>query len=213
MTNPAASLSSQESINAVRQHPVGWNSIAPRNEGQNGFLIKSQERTLVAVVIHLADCGAALNPVYGLDLELVLSVLIEPEDLQGNLVLLTYAHLQQETIYPFPRKDEARLFAPCQALRPLPEFAVHQDHDSPNHPNQTPDFCDLKVTGTWPIPIYASELHHPGYVVESTEGITCHNPGDTAFHEGSAHPTKKELQVTSGRIDGGFNTSNSRDAA
>jgi hypothetical protein len=141
MTNTAASLSSQESINAIRQHPIGWNSIAPR------------------------------------------------------------------------KKDEARLFAPCQALRPLPEFALHQDHDSPIHPNQTPDFCDLKVTGTWPIPIYASELHHPGFVVESTQGIACHNPGDTAFHEGSAPATNQELQVTSGCIDGGFNTSNPRDAA
>jgi len=216
MTNHAASHPSPEFQNAARQYSVAQNSIAIWTLGQNGFLLKSPEGTLVAVDPYLSNSCAALNTLYGLDFGRVLPVFIEPEDLWVDLVLVTHSHLDHldpETIRRFTRKDEAHFFAPWQAFRLLPELGVHQDHASLIHPLQTLEFRDLKVTGTWSIPTDATDLNHLGFVVEFANGIKFYNTGDTAFHELLAHARNMEPQEMSICINGGFNNLSPWDAA
>jgi L-ascorbate 6-phosphate lactonase len=200
----------------IRSFHVNPGSIAIWTLGQNGFLLKSPEGTVVAVDPYLTDHCTSLNAEYGLDFGRILPVFVEPEDLDVDLVLLTHSHLDHtdpETIRRFTRKDEARFFAPWQACRGLPCLGVPSDRAEMIHPLETREFRDLRITGTWSLPTDDSDLNHMGFVVEFANGLKFHNTGDTAFHDLLGHVQKMEPQIMSLCINGGFNNLDPWDGA
>ena len=75
MIHHVASLPSLESQAPVRPYPIPQYSIALWTLGQNGFLLKSPEGTLVAVDPYLSNSCVTLNTVYGLDFSSILNSL------------------------------------------------------------------------------------------------------------------------------------------
>lgn len=200
----------------VRQFQVPRDSLVLWTLGQNGFLLKSPEGTVVVVDPYLTDHCVSLNAAYGLDFSRILPVFVEPEDLWVDLVLLTHSHLDHtdpETIRRFTRKDEARFMAPWQSWQQLLALKVPRDRAELIHPLETREFRDLQVIGTWSIPTDPSDLNHMGFVIEFANGIRFYNTGDTAFHELLAHVQKMEPQIMTICINGGFQNLSPWDAA
>ena len=216
MCSMIAGPSSREFMHRVREYQVPRHAIAIWTLGQNGFLLKSPEGTVVALDPYLSDYCTTFNATYGLDCRRVLPVFIEPEDLWVDLVLLTHSHedhTDPETIRRFTRKDQARFIASWQAWCLLAPWGVPVGCSFLIHPLQTLEFRDLKVMGTWCIPTDSSDLNHLGFVVEFANGIKFYNTGDTAFHELLSHIKKMEPHVMTVCINSGFNNLGPWDAA
>src|SRR5258708_721637 len=105
----------------IREFPVPRGSVALWWLGQNGFLFKSPEGTLLSTDLYLTNSCAALAP-EGMDLSRRIPVLIPPEEIDVDLYLCTHNHpdhTDPETIERLRHKDTAYFIGPhpsCEAF-------------------------------------------------------------------------------------------------
>ena len=90
----------------VREFAVSKESVAIWWLGQNGYLLKSPEGTIIGIDLYLTDsCASLPTPV---NLKRRIPVLIEPEDLRIDLFACTHNHQDHtdpETVGRLRNKD------------------------------------------------------------------------------------------------------------
>ncbi len=191
--------------------------------GQNGWLWKDPQGTLVAVDPYLTDYCAAGRTAERTAKSRLLPVFIEPEDLEADLVLITHSHCDHADPYTwerYPRKETTRFLAPWDAAAVLRGAGVPEGQITVMHPGQQEYAKGVSVTGVFAEPTDATDLNHLGYLVRFSSGFAWYNTGDTARSELTARQIRErfgwgpgELDLMTVCINGGYNNLGPYDAA
>ena len=176
--------------------------------GQNGFLFKSPEGTLIGVDLYLTDSCAALGAEFGVNTSRTVPVLIAPEELDLDLFACTHNHQDHtdpETVRNLRNKDTFQFLGPHPSCDTFVREGVETGRIQPVWPQCETEFRDLKLRGTFALPTDTSDLNHMGFLLQFGNGPKIYMTGDTDYtdllHEAAAH--KPDLLITC--INGGYN--------
>jgi L-ascorbate 6-phosphate lactonase len=152
--------------------------------GQNGFVLKTEGSSLVAIDPYLTDyCNRRKTGQPGANSR-ILPVFVEPEDFQVDVILLTHGHCDHsdpETLIRYRNKADTHVVAPWQAA----EIARQAGFDRVDviHPGQQIRWRDISIAATFAEPTDATDLNHVGYLLSFDCGKVYYNSGDTARTE------------------------------
>lgn len=176
--------------------------------GQNGFLFKSPEGTLIGVDLYLTDSCAALGAPLGVNTSRAVPVLITPEALDVDLFACTHNHQDHtdpETVRNLRNKDTFQFLGPHPSCGTFVQEGVESARIQPVWPQCETEFRDLKLRGTFALPTDTSDLNHMGFLLQFGNGPKIYMTGDTDYtdllHEAAAH--SPDLLITC--INGGYN--------
>ena len=176
--------------------------------GQNGFLFKSPEGTLIGVDLYLTDSCAALGAKIGVNTSRTVPVMISPRELDVDLFACTHNHQDHtdpETVRNLRNKDTFRFLGPHPSCDTFAREGVETGRIQPLWPQCETEFRDLKLRGTFALPTDTSDLNHMGFLLQFGNGPKIYMTGDTDYtdllHEAAAH--KPDLLITC--INGGYN--------
>jgi len=198
----------------IRDYPVSKNSVAIWWLGQNGYIFKSPEGTLVSNDLYLTDSCKALNT--DLDLARRVPVMIEPEDLNVDVFACTHNHQDHtdpETIRRLRNRDTTQFIGPHPTCGVYRSEGIESSRIVPSWPDCELEFGDLKMHGTFALPTDTSDLNHMGFVFQFGNGPKIYVTGDSDYSDlllGAARH-KPDLMITV--INGGFNNMSHFEAA
>ncbi len=201
-------------MSEIREFRVPADSVAIWWLGQNGYIFKTPEGTLVGVDLYLTDSCASLVP--GLDLRRRVPVLIPPEELRVDVFACTHNHQDHtdpETIRALRHKDTIEFVGPHPSCQTFAAEGVETGRIVPAWPACEIEFRDVRLRGTFALPTDDTDLNHMGYVLEFARGPRVWVTGDTDFSEllYSAAKYSPDLMITC--INGGFNNLSHWEAA
>jgi len=211
MTNSGALM------RAIKAFPVPRGSVAMWWFGQNGYIMKSPEGTLVSTDLYLSDSCEGLAASLGLDLRRQVPILIPPEDLEVDLYTCTHNHQDHTdpaTIEGLRHKDTMMFLGPHPSCDVFRASGVEEGRIQPAWPQCLVEFRDVAVHGTFALPTDDTDLNHMGFVFQfGSRGPRVYVTGDTDYTEllVSAARHKPDLVVTC--INGGFNNLSHWEAA
>ena len=190
----------------IRQFPVKKGTVALWWLGQNGYLFKSHEGTLLAIDLYLTDSCAAVAPP-GMDMHRQVPVLIPPEEIDVDVIACTHNHQDHtdpETIARLRNKDTSLFVGPHPSCEVFRRKGVEEGRIQPLWPDHELEFRDLRMRATFALPTDDTDLNHMGYLLEFGGGPRIYMTGDTAECEllASAAKYKPALMITC--INGGF---------
>lgn len=190
----------------IREFAVPRNAVAFWWVGQNGFLFKTHEGTVVGTDLYLTDSCTKIAPP-GMDLSRKVPVLIPPEDLDVDVFVCTHNHQDHtdpETIERLRHKDTMQFVGPHPSCDVFARLGVETGRIVPVWPDHAVEFRDVRMRGTFAMPTDDTDLNHLGYVFEFGKAPRIYMTGDTADCEllDSARRHEPELMITC--INGGF---------
>jgi L-ascorbate 6-phosphate lactonase len=190
----------------IRATPVDRGTVALWWLGQNGFLFKTAQGTVVATDLYLTDSCVAIAPA-GLDLSRQVPVLIPPEEIDVDLYVCTHSHMDHadpETIGRLRNRDTMQFVGPQRTCEVFRECGVEKARIVPVFAGQETGFQDVGIRATFAMPTDDTDLNHVGYVFAFGRGPRIYMTGDTAACEllGSARKHQPEFLITV--INGGF---------
>lgn len=173
--------------------------------GQNGFLFKTAEGTVVGTDLYLTDSCAGL--IQGIDLSRQVPVLIPPEELDVDLYVCTHSHQDHadpETIGRLRRKETMLFVGPHRTCEVFRACGVEDGRMAAVWAGQEVEARDVAMRATFAMPTDDTDLNHVGYVFRFGGGPKVYMTGDTAACEllGSAGRQRPEYMITV--INGGF---------
>ncbi len=200
----------------IRAFPVARNSVGIWWLGQNGFIFKSHEGTLVSTDLYLTNSCAEFYREMGVNLERQVPVMIGPEEVDVDVFTCTHNHqdhTDQETIRRLRHKDTAQFVGPHPSCAVYREQGIEAGRIVPAWPDCTIEFRDVTIHGAFALPTDDSDLNHMGYVFRFGHGPTVYVTGDTDYSEllFAAGKHKPDLAITC--INGGFNNLSHFEAA
>lgn len=205
---------SAERMEAIRNTVIGPDSLGIWFLGQNGFVLKTHEGTLIAIDPYLTDaCGEkyADGP---FDLSRVIPVPIEPEDLDVDVVLITHSHEDHLDEWTLRRLQcTPWIIAPFQAMQRINEWGFKTQKLRLLHPAESLDVLGIRITGTFALPTDNTDLNHIGLNCTFSNGITFYNTGDTAYAQRMETLLPTNVDVCAICINGGFHNLTASDAA
>jgi L-ascorbate 6-phosphate lactonase len=189
----------------IRATPVARGTVALWWLGQNGFLFKTPEGTLVATDLYLTDSCVGLVP--GLDLSRQAPVLIPPEEIDVDVYVCTHSHRDHadpETITRLRRKDTMQFVGPHRTCEIYRQCGVEDGRISAVYAGQEIEVRDVAMQATFAMPTDDTDLNHVGYVFSFGSGPRIYMTGDTAACEllGAARSARPQYMITV--INGGF---------
>ncbi|MCC6585769.1 MAG: MBL fold metallo-hydrolase [Bryobacterales bacterium] len=198
----------------IRHFAVPKNHVAIWWFGQNGFIFKSPEGTLVSTDLYLTDSCEGLHP--GIDLKRRVPVLIEPEELDIDVFTCTHNHQDHtdpETVRRVKNKDTIAFVGPHPATDVYRAEKVEDGRIHVSYPQCEMEFKDVKINGTFALPTDDTDLNHMGFVFSFGNGPRVYVTGDTDYTDllVSAAKHKPDLVITC--INGGFNNLSHWEAA
>lgn len=192
----------------VRSYAVPKGEVGIWWLGQNGFLFKSPEGTLIGVDLYLTDSCAALGQPIGVNTSRTVPVLIAPEELDVDLFACTHNHQDHtdpETVRNLRNKDTFQFLGPHPSCETFAREGVESGRIQPVWPQCETEFRDLKLRGTFALPTDTSDLNHMGFLLQFGNGPKIYMTGDTDYtdllHEAAAH--QPDVLITC--INGGYN--------
>lgn len=195
-------------MNDIRAFAVPKGEVGIWWLGQNGFLFKSPEGTLIGVDLYLTDSCAALGAPIGVNTSRAVPVLITPEELDVDLFACTHNHQDHtdpETVRNLRNKDTFQFLGPHPSCDTFVREGVESARIQPVWPQCEIEFRDLKLRGTFALPTDTSDLNHMGFLLQFGNGPKIYMTGDTDYtdllHEAAAH--SPDLLITC--INGGYN--------
>ncbi len=201
-------------MSAIRTFAVPRNSVALWWLGQNGYIFKSPEGTLVSVDLYLTDCCEKKYP--GLDLRRQIPVLIPPSEVNVDVYTCTHSHSDHcdpETIEGLRNKDAIAFVGSgeCEALYRGAKIESGRIHTV--WPRAVFETKDLRLSATFALPTDETDLNHVGFVLQFGNGPKIYITGDTDHHPllYSAAEHQPDLLITC--INGGFNNLSHWEAA
>ncbi len=184
--------------------------------GQNGYIFKTPEGTLLATDMYLTNHCADVFSSGGLNLNRRVPILITPEELDVDIYACTHNHLDHTdpaTISGLRNKDT------MQFIGPQPSCAVYRDQGvetgriTPAWPDCEIECRDIRIRGTFALPTDDTDLNHMGFVFEFGAGPRVYMTGDTDYSELLGSAAKHSPQLLSTCINGGFNNLSHWEAA
>lgn len=207
---------SREFMDSIRAYPLEPSQTALWHLGQNSWILKGTDGTLVAIDPYLTDYCASKRTRERVAKSRLLPVFIEPEDLAVDLVILTHSHPDHADPYTLERltiKQSALFLAPWQVLPVLEAAGIPLGRQQLMHPLQTYRSGTVEVTGTFAEPTDFTDLNHMGFVIRIAGGAVYYNSGDTAKSELLEHVKAFAPKVMSLCINGGYHNLNFWEAA
>jgi L-ascorbate 6-phosphate lactonase len=200
----------------IRAFPVPKGGVALWWLGQNGFVFKSPEGTVVSTDLYLTDSCAALGQSIGVDLARAVPVLLKPEDVDVDVFTCTHNHQDHtdpETIRGLRNKDTALFLGPPPSCAVFAAEGVEDGRIQPAWPQGEFEHRDLRLRGTFALPTDTSDLNHMGFLLQFGNGPKIYITGDTDYtellEEAGAHAPDIVITV----INGGFNNLSHWEAA
>jgi L-ascorbate 6-phosphate lactonase len=210
-------MSGMSLMQEIRAFAVPARSVAVWWLGQNGFVFKSPEGTLLSTDMYLTNSCAMFYADAGVDLERQVPVLIEPEDLDVDIYACTHNHMDHtdpETIERLRHKDTAHFVGPHPSCAVFREKRIETGRIVPAWPDCELEFRDIKAWGAFALPTDDSDLNHMGFVFRfGTNGPRIYVTGDTDYSELLASAAKHSPDVLITCINGGFNNLSHFEAA
>ena len=190
----------------IRQFPVPPKAVAFWWLGQNGFIFKSPEGTVVGVDLYLTNSCVAVAPP-GMDLSRKVPVLIPPEELDVDVFVCTHNHQDHtdpETIERLRHKDTTHFVGPHPSCDVFARSAVESGRIVPVWADHVVEMRDVRIRGTFALPTDDTALNDLGYIFEFGNAPRSYMTGDTAECEllASARRHQPGLMITC--INGGF---------
>ena len=198
----------------IREFPVPKGAVAVWWFGQNGYIFKSHEGTLVSTDLYLTHSCEGLHT--ELDLRRLAPILIEPEALDVDVYACTHNHQDHtdpETIRRLRQKDTMQFIGPQPSCEVYRREQVEEQRIVPAWPACEIEFRDVQVRGTFAMPTDDTDLNHMGFVFGFGRGPRVYVTGDTDYSEllVSAARYSPDLIITC--INGGFNNLSHYEAA
>lgn len=198
----------------IQEFRVEKNAVAMWWLGQNGYVFKSPEGTLVSVDLYLSDSCATLRT--DVDLRRVIPVLIPPEELDVHIFTSTHNHQDHtdpDTIRALRHKDTTHFVGPVPSCEVYRAEGVEQNRIAAVCPKSEYQSRDFRLIGTFALPTDDTDLNHMGFVFQFGHGPKIYITGDTDFHEllGSAAHHQPDVMITC--INPGFNNLSPWEAA
>jgi L-ascorbate 6-phosphate lactonase len=190
----------------IREFPVPRGSVALWWLGQNGFIFKSPEGTLLSTDLYLTNSCTAVAPA-GIDLSRQVPVLIPPEEVDVDVFVCTHNHQDHtdpETIGRLRHKDTGHFVGPHPSCDVFKREGVESGRIVSTWPDHVVEMRDVLIRGTFALPTDDTDLNHMGYIFEFAHGPRIYMTGDTADCEllSSAARHRPDLMITV--INGGF---------
>jgi L-ascorbate metabolism protein UlaG (beta-lactamase superfamily) len=199
----------------IRAFPVPRGSVALWWLGQNGFIFKSAEGTLLSTDLYLTDSCVSIAPA-GTDFHRQVPVLIPPEEVDVDLFAVTHNHQDHtdpETIERLRHKDTAHFIGPHPSCGVFRDKGVEAGRILPCWPDGVLELRDIVIRGTFALPTDDTDLNHMGYVFEFGNGPRVYMTGDTDACELLASARRHEPHLMITCINGGFNNLSHDEAA
>ncbi len=199
----------------IREFPVTRGSVAFWFLGQNSFLFKSPEGTLLATDLYLTNSCAAIAP-NGMDLSRQVPVLIPPEEVDVDIFAVTHNHQDHtdpETIERLRHRDIEHFVGPHPSCGVFRQKQVEEGQISATWPDHVLELRDLTIRATFALPTDDTDLNHVGYIFQFGKGPRIYMTGDTDNCELLAAVRKHEPDLMVTCINGGFNNLSHDEAA
>lgn len=199
----------------IRERRVPRGAVALWFLGQNGFVFKTSEGTVVGTDLYLSNSCTRIAPP-GIDLSRRIPVLVEPEDLDVDLFVCTHNHQDHtdpETIERLRHKDTMAFIGPHPSCDVFTKQGVETGRITPIWPDHTVEMRDVKITGTFALPTDDTDLNHVGYILEFGGAPRIYMTGDTAECELLASAGRHNPAMMISCINGGFRNLSHDEAA
>jgi L-ascorbate metabolism protein UlaG (beta-lactamase superfamily) len=203
-------------MSEIRACPVPKNAVAIWWLGQNGFIFKSHEGTVVSTDLYLTNSCADAYRDKGVNLDRRVPVLLPPEEVEVDVYCCTHNHQDHtdpETIGRLRHKDTAQFVGPQPSCAVFRQKGIEQGRIVPAWPDCELEFRDVSVHGTFALPTDDTDFNHMGYVFRFGKGPAIYVTGDTDYSERlfAAAKHKPDLAITC--MNGGFNNLSHYEAA
>jgi L-ascorbate 6-phosphate lactonase len=201
-------------MKSIKEYRVDKNAMAVWWLGQNGYIFKSPESSLVSVDLYLSHSCKREYP--KLNLRRKVPVLIAPEEVEVDLYACTHNHLDHldpDTIHALRNKDTVAFVGAGQCEPLYRSAGVESSRIQTVWPSAVYQFKDARLTATFALPTDTTELNHLGFVLQFGDGPKLYITGDTDHHPllyaaAEHHP---DAMITC--INGGFNNLSHWEAA
>jgi len=200
----------------IRACPVPSRAVAMWWLGQNGFIFKSHEGTLVSVDLYLTNSCAAAYAGSGVNLERRVPVLIPPEEVNVDLYACTHNHLDHtdpETIARLRHRDTALFVGPHPTCGVYREKGIETGRIVPAWPDGEIELGDVTLRGTFALPTDTSDLNHMGFLVQCGHAPAIYVTGDTDYSDLLFAAARHSPGAMITCINGGFNNLSHWEAA
>ena len=184
--------------------------------GQNGFIFKSSEGTVVSVDLYLTDSVPSLLPDIPVDLHRVQPIFLSPEDLETDIYACTHSHFDHadpHTIQSLRNKDTIQFIGPSLTSRAYRSYGIEDGRIATIAPQEGITYRDVTVEGTFALPTDDSDLNHIGYLLTFSDSLKIYLTGDTDHSELLASVSKHSPQILITCINGNFNNLSHWEAA
>ncbi len=164
----------------IRSYPVPKHALALWWFGQNGYIFKTPEGTLISVDLYLTDSCSCLNP--GFNLSRRVPILISPEELDVDIFTCTHNHQDHtdpETIRNLRNKDTMQFVGPHPTCGVYKKEGIESGRIVPAWPQCDLEFRDVRIHGTFALPTDTTDLNHMGFVLAFGGGPKVYITGDT----------------------------------
>ena len=201
-------MSSINFMKSIKRFEVNKNSIAIWTLGQNGFIIKDNDGTLVCIDPYLSNfCEETRNQKkIKFKLDRQLPIFIEPEDLDVDIILITHSHDDHADPYTLPKvKNDPLFVGPWEAIQKLKSFGIDEKNCKLIHPVQEIKAQGINIFGTFSLPTDLTDLNHIGFVIKFKNDITFYNSGDTNYTNLLGYAGKFNPDIATICINGGYN--------
>jgi len=191
----------------IREYPVPKDALALWWFGQNGYIFKTPEGTLISVDLYLTDSCAHLQP--GMNLSRQAPLLLKPEDVDVDIFSCTHSHQDHtdpETVRGLRNRDTMMFLGPHPSCDIYRTEGIEEGRITPAWPQFEMEVRDLHIRGTFALPTDDTDLNHMGYLIRAgSRGPKVYITGDTDFTEllFEAGRHSPDLLITC--INGGFN--------
>lgn len=190
----------------IRQFAVPRGAVAFWWVGQNGFLFKTHEGTVVGTDLYLTDSCTRIAPP-GMDFSRQVEILIPPEELDVDLFVCTHNHQDHtdpDTIERLRHKDTVSFVGPHPSCDVFARLGVESGRIVPVWPDHVVELRDVTIRGAFAMPTDDSDLNHLGYVFGFGGAPPVYMTGDTADCELLESARRHEPQLMITVINGGF---------
>lgn len=200
----------------IKAFPVPKKAVAIWWLGQNGYIFKTPEGTLLSTDLYLTNACSFIYRDAGLDLERRVPVLIEPDALEVDIFTCTHNHADHtdpQTIRGLRHKDTMQFIGPHPSCEVFRAEGVEAGRIQPSWPQCVLEWKDVTIYGTFALPTDDTDLNHMGFVFQFGNGPRVYVTGDTDYTELLTSAGKHEPDLLITCINGGFNNLSHWEAA
>jgi L-ascorbate 6-phosphate lactonase len=199
----------------IREFPVERDSVVLWWLGQNGFLFKTHEGTVLATDLYLSNSCAALAP-DGMNFNRRVPVLMPPEEVDVDLYCCTHNHQDHtdpETIGRLRNKDTTHFIGPHPSCEVFSRQGIESGRIVPAWPDHRIELRDIVITGAFALPTDDTDLNHLGFIIQFGHGPRLYMTGDTDQSSLLASAARHSPHLMIACINGGFNNLSHDEAA